>query len=36
MRDEMMPRKPMPHPELRDQQSAPLKDVFLGAVPEQK
>ena len=36
MRDEMIPRKPMPHPELRDQQSAPLKDVFLGAVPEQK
>ena len=36
MRDEMMPRKPMPHPELRDQQTAPLKDVFLGAVPEQK
>ena len=36
MRDEMMPRKPMPHPELRDQQSAPLKDVFPGAVPEQK
>jgi carboxypeptidase Q len=36
MRDEMMPRKAMPHPELRDQQTAPLKDVFLGAVPEQK
>lgn len=36
MRDEMMPRKPMPHPELRDQQTAPLKDVFPGAVPEQK
>ena len=36
MRDEMMPRKPMPHPELRDQQSAPLKDVFPGAVSEQK
>jgi carboxypeptidase Q len=36
MRDEMMPRKPLPHPELRDQQSAPLKDLFLGAVPEQK
>jgi hypothetical protein len=26
----------MPHPELREQQTAPLKDVFLGAVPEQK
>jgi peptidase M28-like protein len=36
MRDNMMPRKAMPHPELRDQQIAPLKDVFLGAVPEQK
>jgi Peptidase family M28 len=36
MRDEMIPRKPFPHPELRDQQTAPLKDVFLGAVPEQK
>lgn len=36
MRDEMMPRKAMPHPELRDQQTAPLKDVFPGAVPEQK
>jgi carboxypeptidase Q len=36
MRDEMMPRKAMPHPELRDQQTAPLKDVFPGAVPDQK
>jgi hypothetical protein len=36
MRDEMIPRKPMPHPELRDQQVAPLKDVYLGVVPEQK
>ena len=36
MRDEMMPRKPFPHPELREQQTAPLKDVYLGAVPEQK
>ncbi|HEX6495922.1 MAG TPA: M20/M25/M40 family metallo-hydrolase [Acidobacteriaceae bacterium] len=36
MRDEMIPRKAMPHPELRDQQTAPLKDVYLGAVPEQK
>ena len=35
-RDEMIPRKPMPHPELREQQIAPLKEVFLGAVPEQK
>ncbi len=29
MRDEMIPRKPFPHPELRDQQTAPLK----GFVP---
>jgi hypothetical protein len=36
MRDEMMPRKAMPHPEQRDQQVAPRKDVFLGEVPEQK
>jgi carboxypeptidase Q len=36
MRDEMMPRKAMPHPELHEQQIAPLKDVFLGAVPEAK
>ena len=36
MRDEMMPRKPFPHPELRDQQTAPLKDLFPGAVPEEK
>lgn len=36
MRDEMIPRKPFPHPELRDQQTAPLKDVFPGAGPEQK
>jgi carboxypeptidase Q len=28
MRDQMLPRKPLPHPELRDQ---PLKDVFPGA-----
>jgi Peptidase family M28 len=36
MRDQMMPRKPFPHPELRDRQSAPLKDLFPGAQPEQK
>ena len=32
MRDAMMPRKPLPHPELNDQKNAPLKDVFPGAV----
>ena len=32
MRDEMLPRKAMPHPELKQQQAAPLKGVFPGAV----
>ena len=31
MRDQMFPRKLFPHPELDDQRSAPLKDVFPGA-----
>ena len=31
MRDQMLPRKPLPHPELEDQRSAPLK-VMPGAV----
>ena len=31
MRDQMLPRKPLPHLELRDQQNAPLKNVFPGA-----
>jgi len=31
MRDEMLPRKPLPHPELEEQQKAPLKDVMPGA-----
>ena len=33
MRDAMMPRKPFPHPELHEQQTAPLKDLFLNATP---
>jgi carboxypeptidase Q len=33
MRDQMLPRKPLPHPELRDKQTAPLENLFLGAVP---
>jgi hypothetical protein len=33
MRDQMLPRKPLPHPELRDQQTAPLPNLFPGAVP---
>jgi len=36
MRDQMLPRKPLPHPELRDQQNAPLPNLFPGAVPEEK
>jgi carboxypeptidase Q len=36
MRDQMMPRKAFPHPELRDQQSAPLKDLFPNASPDMK
>jgi carboxypeptidase Q len=32
MRDQMLPRKPLPHPELEERRSAPLK-VMPGAVP---
>jgi Zn-dependent M28 family amino/carboxypeptidase len=38
-RDLMLPRKPMPHPELNEQRKAPLKNVMPGAVappPEEK
>ena len=31
-RDEMMPRKPFPHPEMDKQRSAPLKGIYPGAV----
>ena len=31
MRDQMLPRKPLPHPELEKQQTAPLKGVMPGA-----
>ena len=31
MRDQMLPRKPLPHPELEDQRSAPLK-LMPGAL----
>jgi carboxypeptidase Q len=31
MRDEMLPRKPLPHPELEEQRKAPLKNVMPGA-----
>jgi len=32
MRDLMLPRKPMPHPELEEQRKAPLKNVMPGEV----
>lgn len=35
MRDQMLPRKPLPVPELYDKQRQPLKDVFPGAKPEE-
>jgi carboxypeptidase Q len=35
MRDQMLPRKPLPTPELYDKQRQPLKDVFPGAKPEE-
>ncbi len=31
MRDQMLPRKPLPHPELQEQRRAPLKNVMPGA-----
>lgn len=31
-RDQMMPRKPLPHPETDKQRSAPIPDLFPGAV----
>ena len=35
MRDEMLPRKPLPHPELDEQRTSPLKDVMPGAETKQ-
>jgi hypothetical protein len=35
MRDQMLPRVPLPVPELYDKQRQPLKDVFPGAKPEE-
>src|SRR6202035_3707958 len=32
MRDQMIPRKPLPHPELRDQQNQPLPDLYPSAM----
>ncbi len=35
MRDKMIPRKPLPHPELRDQQTKPLPDLYpTGMAPD--
>ncbi|HME37212.1 MAG TPA: M28 family peptidase [Candidatus Sulfotelmatobacter sp.] len=31
MRDQMLPRKPLPHPELEERRKAPLKNLMLGA-----
>jgi carboxypeptidase Q len=31
MRDQMLPRKPLPHPELEEQSKAPLKNTMPGA-----
>jgi hypothetical protein len=31
MRDQMLPRKPLPHPELEEQRKAPLKKLMPGA-----
>ncbi len=37
MRDQMMPKKPLPHPELEEKLNAPLPGVMPGAVePEKK
>jgi carboxypeptidase Q len=33
MRDQMLPRKPLPHPELQEQSSQPLKNVMPVAEP---
>jgi carboxypeptidase Q len=32
MRDQMLPRKPLPHPELEEQRKAPLKKLMPGAL----
>ena len=36
MRDQMLPRKPMPHPELDEQLKAPLKNLMPGAEAAEK
>jgi hypothetical protein len=32
MRDQMLPRKPLPHPEMEDQRNEPLKNMMPGAL----
>ena len=34
MRDQMLPRKPLPHPELQEEATRPLKDVMPGVEPK--
>ncbi len=34
MRDQMLPRKPLPHPEAEEQRKAPLKNLMPGAQPQ--
>jgi hypothetical protein len=36
MRDQMLPRKPLPHPELEEQKMGPLKSVMPGAEVQEK
>ena len=36
MRDQMLPRKPLPHPELEEQLKAPLKNLMPGAEAAEK
>jgi carboxypeptidase Q len=36
MRDQMLPRKPFPHPELDEKRSAPLKSAMPGAEAQEK
>jgi hypothetical protein len=36
MRDQMLPRKPLPHPENEEHRLAPLKNVMPGAEAEEK
>ena len=36
MRDQMLPRKPLPQPELEEQRKAPLKNIMPGAEAAEK